>query len=402
MPAPETEEMHQEVVEFNCPRCRAVTGYSAADGGLTCTHCGYYEPPKKAVVGKGAEQFEFTVATLERAAHGWGDVRKELQCQNCGVYTSVPAESLTHTCPFCGSNKVIQREAPQDVLRPRYLIPFKIEAGTCHQIAHKWMGSSWMTPTALRRLARVAEFRGVYLPFWTFDAITEADWRAEVGHTETERYYSDGEWKTRTKTVWKWESGHVRMAQEDIVISGTTYGSQRLLSQIQAFDLRQLAPYEPKFLAGYQAQSYDVKLEKAWEAGRQDMRERTRQNCHRQASSSKIRNFSMQLDFNNERWRYILLPVYVAAYHYDRQTYQVLVNGQTGAIAGQRPVDWGKVWLAVIALLAPGATIALIGIVALILGRWGFPIAVIGFVMLVIGIGIAVTVLQKAQKIDDA
>jgi len=134
-PAPPKKEEHREVVNFTCPQCGAATAYSAADGGLTCTHCGYYEPPQKSVVGKRAERFEFTVETLQRAAHGWGTTRKELQCQSCAAYTSVPPDSLTHTCPFCGSSNVIQRQAPQDVLRPRFLIPFKIEAGACHQNA---------------------------------------------------------------------------------------------------------------------------------------------------------------------------------------------------------------------------------------------------------------------------
>ena len=62
MPAPvSTGAAYQPVVEFNCPQCHGVTAYSAADGGLTCSNCGYYEPPQKEIVGKGAEEFEFTV-----------------------------------------------------------------------------------------------------------------------------------------------------------------------------------------------------------------------------------------------------------------------------------------------------------------------------------------------------
>lgn len=401
-PAPEPEEEHRETVQFNCPQCHAATAYSATDGGLTCTHCGYYEPPQKAVVGKGAEEFEFTVETMQRAAHGWGMARKELQCQNCGVYTSVPPDSLTHTCPFCDSNNVIQREAPQDVLRPRFLIPFKIEADACHDVAREWMGSSWMTPNALKRLADVEEFIGVYLPFWTFDAVTEADWQAEVGHTKTERYYANGEWKTRTKTVWKWESGHVRVDHDDLVVEGTTRLSQLLLGQIKAYNLHDLAPYEPKYLAGFQAQSYDVVLEKAWEQGRHAMRDRTKESCRSQASTSKIRNFSMNLNFTNESWRYILLPVYLANYDYDNKSYQVMVNGQTGTIAGQRPADWGKVWLAVIGLVAPGLTVGFIGLVFSFFAGTGFPLAVLGFILLVIGIIVAYFLIQKAQRMDDA
>ena len=401
-PAPPKEEKHREVVEFPCPQCGAATAYSAADGGLTCTHCGYYEPPHHDAIGKGAERFEFTVETMERAAHGWGQARKELQCQSCGVYTSVPPDSLTHTCPFCNSNKVIQRESPQDVLRPRYLIPFKIEVDACQKIAREWLGSSWMTPGSLKRLAKVANFTGIYLPFWTFDSITSARWQAEVGHQKTERYYSDGKWKTRTKIVWKWESGQVRLNLEDMLICGTTRLSSLLLQRIKAFNLHDLCPYEPKYLAGLQAQSYDVPLESAWETARQDMREQTRQACRSQASTNRIRNFSMELDFNNERWRYILLPVYLAVYSYENKNYQVMVNGQNGSISGQRPVDWLKVWLAVGALLAPGLTVGLIGLITLFFAGLGLPIAIVGFVLLIIGLVISFNLVRKAQAMDDA
>ena len=71
IPAPTDSGPRQEVVDFKCPQCGATTAYNATDGGLTCTHCGYYEAPQKAVVGKRADQFEFTVDTIQRAAQGW-------------------------------------------------------------------------------------------------------------------------------------------------------------------------------------------------------------------------------------------------------------------------------------------------------------------------------------------
>ena len=69
MPRP-PDEKQDEVVAFTCPQCTASTAYSAENGGLTCTYCSYYEPPEQEVVGKGAEEFEFTVATMERSTSG--------------------------------------------------------------------------------------------------------------------------------------------------------------------------------------------------------------------------------------------------------------------------------------------------------------------------------------------
>ena len=411
-PAPKTPEAAPDVVDFKCPRCQATTAYSVEDGGLRCSHCGYYESPATPAVGKGAQEFEFTVTTVSaaRQAQGWGTERRELRCEHCGAQTSLPPGDLTHSCPFCGSNRVIQQESPQDQLRPRFLVPFKVEPGDCQKIAREWLGSSWMTPGALKTSTRVADFSGVYMPYWTFDAQTVADWRAQVGHQVTERYYdsSSKSWKSRTKTVWRWESGHAQRVFDDLLVPGSTRFSKVLLQRMQAFDTRALVPYAPSYLAGFLAHAYDVALEPAWEASREEMRAATQQTCRGQASTRRIRNFSMSLDFSDESWRYVLMPVYIAAYQYDGETYQVLVNGQTGDIAGQRPVDWTKVWLAVGGMLAPGVLLGLLGILGAVLGAVlppslaaGGIVIVLAFILLVAGIIFAAITIRKARGMDD-
>lgn len=410
-PAPEEAETQPEIVEFKCPQCQATTAYSVADGGLRCTYCGYYEPPARTLVGKGAQEFEFTVETLAVAsqAHGWGEARKELQCQNCNARATLPPGRLTHTCPFCGSNRVLQQDAPQDALRPRFLIPFTIEADACRPIVEKWLGSSWMTPKSLKQ-STVAGFTGIYLPYWTFDAMTQAEWKAEVGHHETRRRYNSAtkSWESHTVTVWRWESGRVRKFFDDVLVPGTARLSRVLLGNLQNYDTHALVAYEPKYLAGFLAQAYDVPLEKAWEEGREQMRADTRDACRGQASTSQIRNFSMALDFSEESWRYILAPIYLAVYQYDGQPYQVMINGQTGAIAGQRPVDWNKVWLVVGAVVAPGALLSLLGVLAIVLGLLLPPalgaaavLLVPGIILLIIGGIIAFNIVGKARRMSD-
>ena len=402
-PALVTDDRHQEIVDFKCPKCGAVTAYSIVDGGLNCIHCGFYEASKKESVGKGAQQFEFTLETMERATHGWGEARKALECQNCGAEITIPVKAMTATCPFCASRKVVHRDASHEILRPRFLIPFKIEEHVCTKIAREWLGSTWMTPRELRHVAKITNFVPIYLPFWTFDATATSNWQAEVGHTKKERYYdhSDRAWKTRTKTVWRWESGQVKVPFDDVLIQGTGYISCLLLGRINQFNLDELVPYEPSFLAGFQAQAYDISLEHAWEESRSEMRESTRRVCNNQASSSKIRNFSMRLDFDEESWRYILLPVYVASYAYSGRIYQALVNGQSGEISGQRPVNWEKVWLVIAVLLSPGVALGLIGFVTILFAGIGVLIGGFGFLFLIIGLVISIIVFQKAQGLDD-
>ena len=393
-PAPKVEP-HREVVAFKCPRCGANTAYSIADGGLTCTYCGYHEAPVQPPVGKRAEGFEFTVEVVERAARGWGVERKELACQNCGARTTLPAESLSHTCPFCTSNKVVQRQAPQDELRPRFLVPFKIEQDAVRNSARSWLGSSWMTPRGLNQAASRAEFVAIYLPAWSFDLAANGKWRAEVG------YKNDDDIK------WRWKNGKVTRNFTNHLVSGTSRITPGLLGQIWDFQLADLAAYEPSFLAGFQAQAYDVKLEPAWETARGDIRERTREDARKQAlepaKAKKLRNFTLAVDFADEEWRYLLLPFYLAAYQHNGKPYQIVVNGQTGSISGQRPADWRRIGALVALLLAAGPLLYLFSVLGLSqITDQASTVACLAVLLTVAGIAAALAILATAAKLDDA
>ncbi len=402
MPA-STTEAKPEVMDFKCPKCGATTAYSVDAGSLHCEHCGYSETPEAERLGRAAEKFEFRVDTLERVNIGWGQERKDLACQRCGGVVSLPPDALAFSCPFCGSNKVIFRASLEDILRPRYLIPFKVDPQGCKDITCTWLGSSWMIPGDLKAAAQNKQagpekFHPLYIPYWTFNAQANASWSADVGHQKTEYYRENGQQKSRTVTEWRRESGRVEREFFDVLVPGTTHLNIKTMGRVDTFDVRDLVLYEPRYLAGMQAQAYDILLDDAWDAGRQIMRDRTRKACMDRASTSQVRNFQMTLDFEDESWRYILAPVYTSVYNYRDESYQILINGQTGKIAGPRPVDWGKVWLVVALLLAPGLLVALYGLFTG--GEKGQGILLGGVFFLLIGVVIDFFLLSQAQEME--
>ena len=359
---------------------------------------------KSEELGKQAEEFEFTLETLEKAEQGWGVARQELHCDSCGASLSIEPGALTTICPFCASNRVNIRQAPADVLRPRALIPFKIQSAEIRQRALLWLGKGWFHPAELRASAVIERFSGIYLPFWTFDADIHSHWRAQVGYERQESYYdsSDKSWKTRTVIDWRWEDGQVSIHNDDLLLSGSARLSRRILERLYPFDLNELSAYNPDFLAGWQAQTYDISLPQAWEDGKTTLRERAKDACYQDIPTSHVRNFSMTADFANEVWRFVLLPVYVAAYRYQERVFQVMLNGQTGVVAGQKPVAWWKIWLATAGLLAPGLLLGLIGLPLLLLGGVGLLPLILGVVLLVIGGAIAFSFYRQAVASEAA
>lgn len=390
---------------YACPNCGATTQYDVAAGGVACEHCGYQKATKTENVGKLAAEQEFNVETIQKVSQiKWVGDRKNLVCDQCGAITSIPQTAISSSCSFCASNKIHYASIQIEELQPKFIIPFNIEAVRLSNIASAWLGAGWFHPKRLSTSAAVSHFSGIYLPFWTFDADIDSDWKALVGYERSERYYdaSSKEWKTRTTIHWQWEKGNVSRQFDDLMVPGTRKVSQRILEQIQPFDLNSLKSFSSDFLAGWQAHHFDLPLEDAWNIAKHKMREESRESCYLDIPSSHIRNFSMSADFANESWRYIFLPVFISTYRFDEKTYQIMVNGQTGEIAGQKPVEWWKIWAAIAASLSPGLLLLLIGLLLMLVGGIGIFPLILGFIFLVLGIIFSVSIYRKAIESEAA
>ena len=400
-PQPKTAQADQ-VKSFSCPNCGATTAYDVSAGGIACEYCGFSAPVRSMHVGKTADEFEFTLETVSQAERGWGIMRQILHCESCGAVLSLPAGVLSTTCPFCASNQVNLSTSRVETLRPRFIIPFKIAPEQTRDLAAEWLGKGWFHPDELNASAIIRRISGIYLPFWTFDTQVYAQWRAQVGYERTERHYNAHEkhWETRTRIVWRWEDGRVQLSIDDLLVSGSAPGhiNQHILQRIYPFQMQALMAYEPSYLAGWQAQAYETSLTDAWESGKARIRENARQACFQDIPTPHVRNFSMSADFEDESWRYILLPVYLASYKYEDQIYQLMINGQTGSVAGQKPVGWWKIWLAIGAMLVPGVILGLIGLPLMLIGGAGvIPIA-LGIILFIVGIILSILLYNKARN----
>ena len=399
-PAPEHAE-DDATRTFKCRHCGGVISYDASEKQLTCPYCGSTQQVEAEAVGRSAAEFEFTLETIKDAKRGWGRTRREVVCESCGSVVSVEPESLTDTCAFCGSNRVLARDITGDILRPTSLIPFEIDKNKCQARVRDWLGRGWMHPAELREVRALRDLAGVYLPYWTFDARIRANWKAEVGTKRTKRYFEDGEWKTRTVIDWNWRSGRVHLPINDHLVPGTGRISQIILDKVKPFDLQGLVEYDPGYLAGWQAKTYDIPLQQAWEIAKKEMRDRAKDACYSDTGSSHVRHMRMTADFADEQWRYILLPIYLLSYRYGQRTFQVMVNGQTGNVAGQKPVAWPKVWLAIAAMLLPGALLGLIGLAALSIGGLGIVGLAVGFILFIAGLIGSIFVLARARASEE-
>lgn len=384
---PSEKDAGEQVVDIKCARCQSPIAYSLTDNGLRCEYCGYYEDLSTPEDGNALAGF-FEEVLFKQSGYGWGAQRSDWRCNNCGAHTSTPPEVIAFTCPFCGSQKVIQYDVVENVPRPQGIIPFGLSKQACPALVRAWLGHNWMAPKSLQRLARLADFEPVYLPFWMFDVTAHAIWRAQ--------FKGDGSWHTRP--------GDMNVVYNGLLFSASTTVSSVLAVKMAEFNLN-LSPYDPKYLAGISALTYDVPLSAAWQQTHRYIRREIYQKCLVQSAPSEAgdrRDFRMDVRYTNEHWRYILAPVYIAQYHYKGESYRLLVNGQTGAVSGQQPVAWKKVRFAQAVILL--FVLFILANAMLIAARANYAMHTVIAGLLVFfyaGIFLIVSIERKARSLDE-
>ena len=111
-------------------------------------------------------------------------------------------------CEFCGSPALVDYQEIKSPIRPQSLLPFKVTPDQVRDTIHRWYGSKWFAPSALKTKALVDQIKGLYIPYWTFDAQVHCRWEAEAGHYYyVNEEYRDNQGRTQVRQVQKvrWE-----------------------------------------------------------------------------------------------------------------------------------------------------------------------------------------------------
>ena len=345
--------------KFACPACGAEAQWNPAKQALVCPFCGTVSP--MSAPPEGAEIAEHDLASALRAIpddqRGWAAEKTSVKCQSCQAITVFDPARAAQRCDFCGSSALIPVEDLQAPIRPESLLEFKIAETQVRDQVRAWYGGRWFAPNALKSRALTDTVHGLYIPYWTFDAQVHADWTAESGYHyyETESYTdSNGRSQTRQvqRTRWEPSSGALEHFFDDELVPASRGVNGELLRKIEPFPTTtDLKHYDPGYLSGWVVEQYQIDLVAAAQHSREVMDGKLRELCGQQVPGDTHRNLEVAADYAGQTFKHILVPVWVLAYNYGAKSYQVVVNGYTGAIAGKHPLSWVKIALAVLAVL---------------------------------------------------
>ncbi|MCH5272803.1 MAG: hypothetical protein J1E35_03945 [Lachnospiraceae bacterium] len=334
-----------------CPCCGGIMDFDPAVGNLHCPYCDHIEE----ILAEGEEDVsaeEQDFLTEEQTGNcNWGVETKTVLCKACGGEMVYDALEIAGECPYCGSNQVMEAKG-ENTLAPGGVCVFKLDAKQAAEKFKAWIKKRWFCPKEAKETATPKEMKGLYLPYWTFDTDTVTQYSAEYG-INTSKKNAKGE--TVTVTNWYRCSGTYREFIDDQAVCGTTRHEQGLLNGIQPYRTSDNKVYKPEYIAGFASERYSIGLKDAWEKAKSLITNRLRTNITRKIETERhadsVRSVRLKTSYSKIKYKYLLLPVWMASFKYKEKLYQFMVNGQTGKVSGKTPLSPVKVAFSVIGII---------------------------------------------------
>ena len=326
-PEPELETVTPR--RFTCPQCGGKMAFDAAGQQLRCTYCGYEQHLLAARRSDDrVDEQDFTLALATAKGHTRPEKTQAFQCQGCRASFILAPGVLSLECPYCGSAHVVQRP-DRELIPPEAILPFAVEQQEAQRYFLQWLKEKKLLEEAL-----ITVPHGLYLPVWTFDVGGSLAWNGVL-------IQADRHGGRRIP-----QSGEYFLDEDDLLVPASHTLPADLLEIMKTFETVELEPYAPSFLADWPAEIYEIAVSDASLAARQQTLEKhrlsvQRQLCPNSLSGEKIHD--LRISSRNiaiYAYKLVLLPVWVARYRHEGQHYRVVINGRTGEVRGQQPLNW--------------------------------------------------------------
>ena len=396
MPTPPTE------YRYPCENCGSSLQFAPGQNALVCSYCGHRQtispgaaraPGRQAGGGVPGDDVLLADPSTGRALQ-WDASHKAptlteipleqglridagstiaqtirtLSCPNCGAKIEFGPDTHSDRCPFCATPVVTDTGATRQI-KPQGVLPFALSETQAKAALEDWLKSLWFAPNGLTAYARRGRrMTGVYSPFWTFDADTRTAYTGRRGEFYYETVYVSMMVNGRQQRVaqqvqrtrWYPASGQVARSFNDVLVLATTSLPRRFTDALTPWDLSDLVPYRPEYLAGLSAEGYTVPLADGRGIAHQEMEGVIARDVRRDIGGDVQQISDMQTRHSAETFKHVLLPIWTAAYKYNGKSYRFVVNGQSGRVHGDRPYSTWKIALAIIAALIVAAVVALL------------------------------------------
>lgn len=338
----------------SCKNCGSELLYAPGTTDLKCDYCGH-------TVTISASENELEELALKNYLGEMGEQSHSeeitmIQCKNCGANQHIEEHYKSLHCVYCATPLIVDDIYKEEWIVPGAVLPFQIAQEKAHQIFQKWVKGLWFAPNNLKKaILDPQNTKGLYAPYWTFDAQLYADYTGQRG----EYYYvtktvGSGENKRKVqerRTRWYPAAGNVSGFVDDTLTKASNQKSGIIPKKIERWNLKLLKPFDTSFLSGFITEKYTIPLKSGHEQAEKVAHQIADTWSRRDIGGDTQNIHSLEVKLSEETFKHILLPVYISAYTFKSKRYNFFVNGQSGKLSGQRPYSFWKIFFFVLSIL---------------------------------------------------
>lgn len=335
-----------DINEYKCPSCGGAIEFDSHSQKMKCPYCDTefdLETLKKydEQLSKEAEQkddiSDWQTDPGKQWQEGETDGMNVYTCKSCGGEIVSDENTGATSCPYCG-NPVILTERFRGALRPDIVIPFKLDKKAAKEAYYKHIKGRPLLPKVFRRENHIDEIKGIYVPFWLFDADVAADARYKATKVRT---WSDSDYDyTETSYYSVDRSGN--MSFVSVPVDGSSRMPDDLMESIEPYKVADAVEFQTAYLSGYLADKYDVDAQQSTDRARERMKESAQdvlRDTVKGYASVIPENTNVRISGGDAK--YALYPVWILNTTWRGKKYIFAMNGQTGRMTGDLPVDNG-------------------------------------------------------------
>ena len=335
------------VHQYKCPCCDGGIEFDSSSQKMRCPYCGtelevetlreYDEALKQEPV---SDNMEWNTTAGGEWQEGEADKLRTYSCNSCGGEIVTDETTGATECPFCG-NPVVMMGQFSGSLKPDLVIPFKLGKKEAMEALKRHYKGKILLPKVFKDENRIQEIKGVYVPFWLFNA--DADGYVRYKATKV-RFWSDSNYNyTETRHYSVIRAGGLGF--DNVPVDGSTKMEDILMESIEPFDISGAVDFRTAYLSGYLADKYDVDSESSVSRANDRIKQSTED-----AFAATVIGYntvvpvSTNITLNNGTARYALYPVWLLNTKWKDKTYTFAMNGQTGKMVGDLPMDKKAFW----------------------------------------------------------
>ncbi len=320
---------------YQCSNCNGNLVFDIASQKLQCAYCStQYDPYEmdQTIHANEVDTMDVTMYT----------------CSQCGGELYTTDTAMTSFCSFCGTEALLYSRVEQEK-KPEYIIPFKKTKEDCKKAYKKMMRAAIFAPKELKDEKCIDSFRGIYMPYWMYDVNHEKpmDVAGETSRRSGDYIYTS----------------HYRLTADlDVHYNGISYDgsssfSDNISEKIAPFQVAHLKPFTPAYMSGFYADTADVDESVYCEDVTRFANDKTGEfiRKHPDCKKYQISQESIDMDLGSaiERTHRAMFPVWFMSYQKDGRVAYATVNGQTGKVVADLPVDLTKYLIGTLALALP-------------------------------------------------